>query len=51
MMPDLGAYSGAVLGAFGISLALMAGIVLLSLWRSRRIESRLNEVESRRRDA
>ncbi len=50
-MPDLGSYSGIVLGAYGISLVLLIGIVILSMWQSRRIKARLSEVESRRRDA
>ncbi len=49
-MPDLGSYSGVVLGAYGVSLALLAGIVLLSLWRSRRVMNRLGEIEARRND-
>jgi len=49
-MPDLGSYSGAVLGAYGISLGLLAGIVLLSLWRSRQVRTRLDEIEARRDD-
>ena len=50
-MPDLGAYTGIVLGAYGISLVLLLGIVALSLWQSRRIKTRLSEMESRRHDA
>ena len=50
-MPDLGTYSGVVLAAYGISLTLLAGIVLLSLWQSRRIRDRLDEAEARTRDA
>lgn len=49
-MPDLEPYSGVVLAAYGISLLLVAGIVLLSLWQSRRIKARLSEAEARRRN-
>ncbi len=50
-MPDLGTYAGVVLGAYGISIALLAGIVLLTLWRSRRIKARLSELDTRQHDA
>ncbi len=50
-MPDLGTYSGVVLAAYGISLALLAGIVLVSVWQARRIRTKLNAAEGRRRDA
>ena len=50
MIPDLGAYSGSVLGAYGISLALLAGIVVLTAWRARRIQTKLSEIEERRRN-
>ena len=50
MMPDLGKYAATVLSAYGISLALLAGIVVLSLWQSRRMKRRLDAAEARRRD-
>lgn len=49
MMPDLGAYTVYVLGAYAISLALLAGIVVLSLAQARRARDQLDEVEARRR--
>ena len=48
MMPDLGKYAGAVLGAYGISLALLLALVAVSLWRARRVRAQLAEVEARR---
>ncbi len=50
MMPDLGKYAGAVLGAYGISLLLLAAIVGLSLWQSRRMKRRLDEAEARHKN-
>jgi heme exporter protein D len=45
MMPDLGKYADAVLSSYAVSLALLALIVWLSLRRSKRIKSDLEEVE------
>ncbi len=36
-MPDLGKYAGVVLAAYAVSLVLIAGLVLLSVWRARRV--------------
>ena len=44
-MPDLGDYAGAVLSAYGVSLALLAGIVALSFAQARRMRRRLEDVE------
>jgi heme exporter protein D len=48
MMPDLGAYAAAVLGSYAATLALLAAIVGLSLWRAARIKRTLRDVERRR---
>ncbi|KNX43084.1 Heme exporter protein D (CcmD) [Roseovarius tolerans] len=45
MMPDLGKYADAVLSSYAVSLVLLALIVWLSLRRSKRIKSDLEEVE------
>lgn len=47
MMPDLGKYAVEVGLAYAASLALLAGIVALSLWRSARERRRLEEIERR----
>lgn len=47
MMPELGKYAGAVLGSYGASLALLAGIVLLTLWQGARMRRALARVEAR----
>ncbi|MBN2905914.1 MAG: heme exporter protein CcmD [Rhodobacteraceae bacterium] len=50
MMPELGKYAGAVLSSYGVSLALMAALVLLSMARGARVRRQLDEAEARRRD-
>ncbi len=47
MMPDLGKYAVTVLSAYGVSLALIVALVVLSLWRSRRVRAELERVEDR----
>lgn len=46
-MPDLGKYADAVLSAYGVSIVLLVGIVLLSLWTGRRARAALKDVEDR----
>ncbi|WP_088625675.1 heme exporter protein CcmD [Oceanicola sp. 22II-s10i] len=48
MIPDLGKYAGAVLSAYGVSLALLVALVAVSLIRARRVKAQLDEVEGRR---
>lgn len=48
MMPDLGKYAVAVLSAYGVTLVLLAGLVILTLWRGARVRRELDEVEARR---
>ncbi|RGP37796.1 heme exporter protein CcmD [Pseudotabrizicola alkalilacus] len=47
MMPDLGKYAVAVLSSYGVTLALLAALVALTLWQGRRVKRQLEEVESR----
>ncbi|WP_101067893.1 heme exporter protein CcmD [Roseovarius salinarum] len=50
-MPELGKYAVEVLSSYAVSIALLAVLVGLSLWRSRRVRAQLEEVEERvRRD-
>ena len=46
-MPDLGKYGEAVLSSYGISLALLIGLVVLSVLRARKVKAQLQEVEAR----
>ena len=49
MMPDLGKYATAVLSAYGISILLIAGVIVLSLRASRKSRNRLSQLEERRK--
>ena len=44
-MPDLGKYATEVLGAYGVTLALMAVLLVLTLRRGRRARAALRQVE------
>ena len=46
-MPDLGKYAEAVLSSYAISLVLLAGIVLVSLRRAKRVKKELEDVENK----
>ncbi|SFP50080.1 heme exporter protein D [Tranquillimonas alkanivorans] len=48
-MPDLGKYAAEVLTAYGVSLALLGGIVWLSIARGRKVKRQLEAAEARRR--
>jgi heme exporter protein D len=45
MMPDLGKYSTEVLGAYGVSLLLIAGLLLVTLRRGKAARAALRHVE------
>ena len=45
-MPDLGKYADVVLSAYGVSLLLLIGIVVLSLWTGRRARAALEQIEA-----
>ena len=49
LMPDLGAYAVEVLSAYAVTLALLGGLVGVSVWQARRARARLGEVERRGR--
>ena len=44
-MPDLGKYATEVLGAYGVTLMLMAGLVVFTLRRGKRARAALKEIE------
>lgn len=48
MMPELGKYATAVMGAYGVSILLIAGLVGMSLWKSARTRRTLEAVEARK---
>jgi len=47
VMPDLGKYTETVLSSYAISLILLAGIILVSLRRARRVKKELQDVEKK----
>lgn len=49
MMPDLGKYAVSVLSAYGVSLGLILGLVIFTLWRSARMRRAL-EAQERKAD-
>jgi heme exporter protein D len=49
MMPDLGDYAVEVTSAYAVSILLLAGIVLLSVVRARRVRRDLEDAEARHR--
>jgi heme exporter protein D len=47
MMPDLGKYAGPVLWSYALGIAILAVVVLLTLWQGARVRRALAEVETR----
>ena len=47
-MPDLGKYATEVISAYGVSLLLLAGLVLLSLRKGRRARADLARIEAKK---
>lgn len=47
-MPDLGKYAFEVLSSYGVTIALLAIIVMLSFRRARKVKAVLEDVEKRR---
>ena len=48
-MPELGKYAGAILGAWGITLALIALLIVLTWVQSRAAKRKHDEIEARRK--
>ena len=49
MIPDLGKYAATVLSCYAVTLALIAALIGISLWRSRVVKRQLAEAEMRAR--
>ena len=47
MLPDLGTYAGAVLAAYGASIVLLVGLVVMSVVKGRRVRKQMQEIEAR----
>lgn len=45
-MPDLGKYAAEVLGAYGLSLLLIAGLIVFTLRKGRRARADLVRIEA-----
>jgi len=45
-MPDLDRYAGTVLGAYGVTLVLLAILILVSLRRAARVKRALARIEA-----
>lgn len=46
MMLDLGPYTATILGAYGVTIALIGGLVIASVWRSNRMRQALDRAEA-----
>ncbi len=46
-MMELGKYAGAVIGSYAASVALIAVLVALSIWKGVRVKRALADVEAR----
>ncbi len=46
-MPDLGKYAETVLSAYAVSIALIVGLVMISILRSKKIKKQLQDVENK----
>jgi len=46
-MPDLGKYADTVLSAYGASIALLVLLVVVSIWRGRKVRAEMERVEDR----
>lgn len=47
MMPELGRYAFTVLAAYGVTLGLLAALVIATIWRSVRVRRALEAQEAR----
>ncbi|MFD3190729.1 heme exporter protein CcmD [Sedimentitalea sp. HM32M-2] len=46
-MPDLGKYGDTVMSAYAASILLLVLLVLVSLWRGRRVRAEMKRIEER----
>ncbi|WP_084732703.1 heme exporter protein CcmD [Roseovarius marisflavi] len=47
MMPDLGKYAEAVLSSYAISIAIIIGLIVVSVMRANRVNKQLQEIENK----
>lgn len=48
MMPDLGKYAEAVLSSYAASILLLVLLVVMTLWRGRRVRAEMERLEQER---
>lgn len=46
MIPDLGRYTVTIFGAYGVTIALIGGLVIASVWRSNQVRRALDRAEA-----
>ncbi|UWQ51281.1 heme exporter protein CcmD [Leisingera caerulea] len=46
-MPDLGKYADTVLSAYAASLVLLVALVVLTIWRGRKVRREMEALETR----
>jgi heme exporter protein D len=47
MMPDLGKYAEAVLSSYAVSIAIIIGLIVVSVMRANRVNKQLQEIENK----
>lgn len=47
MMPDLGKYAEAVLSSYAISIAIIIGLIVVSVMRANRVNKQLQDIEKK----
>lgn len=47
MLPDLGKYAVTVLSAYGVSIALLVGLIVISVAKGRRVRKQMTDAEAR----
>ena len=46
-MVDLGKYADTVLSAYAASIILLIGLVVVTIWRGRKVRAEMSEIEAR----
>lgn len=47
MMPDLGKYADTVLSAYAATIVLLLALIVLTIWRGRRVRAEMEKIEER----
>ena len=46
-MPDLGKYADAVLSSYAVSIVLITVLVVMSVWRAKKVKKQLESIEEK----